>query len=142
MAEFYDFDTKKPVPPVKLTKAQQSRNAWNDVREELLRETEIPNISYSYSDTKNEYVIRLRGQKEKWGRTDFGAMVLVEKGKWPRFAKDFIFKAEGKTGNPDRGEIEKWQGQIMKWFKSIDGQNELKASEVEHDNGQAQAKGV
>lgn len=131
MVEFYDPETKDTIKPRKLTRVEITRNAWDRILAELREETNIPTISYAYYDKKNEFEIRLRGTRDQYMRTEYGEMRLLQQGIYPRLSKTFSFKGEGKTPYASTDEMEKWQGAVMKWFKSLDGQRELvEASEI------------
>lgn len=129
MVEFYDPETKAAIKPRQKTKAEIARDNWDAIREELVNETEIPTISYCYFDNKNDFEVRLRGRADQYIRTEFGEMRLLKKGKFANLSKDFTFKGEGKSPYPRREEMERWSREVIKWFKSLDGQNELAAAE-------------
>lgn len=138
MTDFYDPETKQAPPPRKLSRAEITGNFWAQIAEEIRVETGIPRVDYSYFDNRNEFEVRLRGQPAKRVMTEFGLQRIIGPGIMENLHKDFVFKGEGKSPYANRTEMEKWQGAIIKWAKSLDGKAEMEAS-----NGtqtQAQAK--
>lgn len=133
MADAIDWEASQGghsvlLKPRKLSKAELSRRAWDKIAEEIRNETGIPSVSYSYFDTKNEFVVRLRGTADRIVRMEWGEMRVISKGVYPNLWKDFTFKGEGKSPYAQMPEMEKWVTAIMKWARSLDGKAELEAA--------------
>ena len=135
MAEAIDWEasqasgTTKPARGRKPTRAELTRAAWQKVERELQEETGIPRIDYSYFDTRNEFVVRLRGTPPKRIVHVGGQIEEVAPGIMWGFKKDFTFKGEGKSGYLTGTEMEKWVREIIKWARSLDGKREMEIAD-------------
>ncbi len=140
MADAIDWEASQGgqsvlLKPRKLSRAELSQKAWEKVEEEIRTETGIPFVSKAYFDSRNEFVIRLRGTSDRTVRMEWGEYRVISKGVMPNLWKDFVFKGEGKSPYALGPEMEKWVNAIIKWARSLDGKAEMEAA-----NRQAQTK--
>lgn len=138
MAEAIDWEASQAAGRTVVAKdtgprdkrALRSAAAWERVAEELRNETGIPSISYAYFDTKNEFVVRLRGTPDRVIKDQFtGQARILTNGIYPNLHKDFTFKGEGKSGYLTGTEMEKWVREIIKWARSLDGKREMEIAD-------------